>query len=119
VVDEEGIMDSGTSYVWYVAYASNLFEERFLHYIRGGGFRLGGSYADGCTDTTPPVANKQIRIPHRLYFAKSSSRWGGGGVAFVDPDREKDEGKWVILLMALLMNDRHVAMRTITIRRGK
>lgn len=37
----------------------------------------------GCQDKTPPVRNKAIRLHHELYFAKESSSWGAGGVAFV------------------------------------
>jgi hypothetical protein len=83
-----------TKYVWYVCYGSNLCEERFLCYIRGGKFKRGGSEAEGCTDKSLPIADKPCRIPHRLYFAKSAASWGNGGVAFLDPKKEPDQAHW-------------------------
>ena len=78
-------------YVWYLGYGSNLCEERFLCYIRGGKFIWGGRDARGCTDKNLPKANEQISIPCRLYFAKSSTNWDNGGVAFISPNKELDE----------------------------
>lgn len=88
-------MCESLSYVWYVGYGSNLCEERFLCYIRGGKFKWGGREATGCKDKTLPMANKPFRVPHSLYFAKRSGGWGDGGVAFVPPNREPNENNWV------------------------
>ena len=41
--------------VWYVGYGSNLLRERFICYITGGQFRLGGSHTNGCKDKTLPI----------------------------------------------------------------
>jgi len=61
--------------VWYVAYGSNLSAARFGHYV------------DRCRDTTPPRRWEAVEVPHRLIFARDSRTWGGGGVAFLDPQR--------------------------------
>lgn len=81
------------SYVWYVGYGSNLHQQRFLCYITGGSPQLGTACATGCTDKTHPVGNKVITVSHALYFAihgtgTSTSNWGTGGVAFLDPHED-------------------------------
>lgn len=72
--------------VWYVAYGSNLSRERFRCYLEGG--RPIGSSRDHAPsrDPSPPADERPVVIPHRLYFAGRSTSWGGGGVAFVDPE---------------------------------
>lgn len=77
-------------YVWYVGYGSNLFRDRFICYILGGQFRWGGSYAKGCKDKTLPKEDRPFIIPHGLYFAKNSSSWENGGVAFISPERDEN-----------------------------
>lgn len=61
------------AFVWYVAYGSNLSADRFHRYL------------ERCRDVTPPWRWAPVEVPHRLLFARQSSRWGGGGVAFLDP----------------------------------
>ena len=78
-----------STHVWYVGYGSNLFSERFICYITGDRFRWGGSLASGCKDKTLPKENRPFIIPHGLFFAKSSSSWGNGGIAFVTPKRDE------------------------------
>jgi hypothetical protein len=87
------MMSVSQSYVWYVGYGSNLCEERFLCYILGEKFKWGGKKADACKDKTPPKANKPIRIPYSLYFAKNSCWWEDSGVSFISPERKPDENK--------------------------
>jgi hypothetical protein len=70
--------------VWYAAYGSNMLQERFLCYIRGGKFRENGKTYDGCADKTPPRDKKKIILPHDMYYANHSSSWGGMGVSFLD-----------------------------------
>ncbi len=77
-------------HVWYVGYGSNLCEERFLCYIRGGRFKLGGGLSEGCEDKTPPPANDSIEIPFPIYFAKNADKWDKGGVAFIDSHVENN-----------------------------
>ncbi|MDR2101675.1 MAG: hypothetical protein LBP43_03815 [Treponema sp.] len=73
--------------VWYVCYGSNLLEERFRCYITGETFRVNGVKYRGCTDKTPPRDKRAAILPCELYFAKKSSSWDGGGVAFLDKDK--------------------------------
>ena len=61
-------------FAWYVAYGSNLSSARF------------GRYLAGCRDTAPPWRWAPVEVPHRLLFARTTERWGGGGVAFLDPE---------------------------------
>ena len=80
--------------VWYAGYGSNLHEQRFLCYLKGGTPRFGTRLANGCTDKTLPTENKPIMIPHQLYFAlpgknRGTPNWGIGGVAFIEPNENE------------------------------
>lgn len=77
--------------LWYASYGSNLMENRFLCYIRGG--KPPGAlrtYA-GCTDTTPPRRNESLMINAGLYFARQSKTWSAGGVGFIKPNADPQE----------------------------
>jgi len=76
-----------SSKIIYAAYGSNMLKERFILYIYGGIFN-NKSYK-GCNDKTDPISLGYIYIPHRLYFAKNSSSWDNGGVAFLSRKEEK------------------------------
>lgn len=78
-----------SKYLWYVGYGSNLFRERFICYISGGQFQLGGKHARGCRDKTLPKENKPFIITHSLFFARNAPSWGNGGVAFISPERDE------------------------------
>jgi hypothetical protein len=65
--------------VWYVAYGSNVNEQRFLRYL------VGDSDHVGARDATPPRRSRWTTAALQLRFAGESQRWGGG-VCFVDPD---------------------------------
>ena len=69
--------------VWYASYGSNLNEERFLCYIKGGKPDGSKKIERGARDKTLPRQNLVIQLPYPLYFAKYSKRWGGA-VAFID-----------------------------------
>lgn len=72
-------------HVWYVSYGSNMNASRLACYLQGGrppGARV--SYP-GARDHTPPVADAAVMLPGRLFFAGTSSVWGGG-MGFYDPD---------------------------------
>lgn len=75
-------------YVWYAAYGSNLDPVRFTLYILGGKLSPGSKKQDGCPEAERIlwIEDKTDRIPGKVYFANSSSRWKGKGVAFFDPD---------------------------------
>ncbi|TDB98017.1 histone deacetylase [Actinomadura sp. 7K534] len=71
--------------IWYVAYGSNLFGERFRCYLTGGRPRGGARRQAGCRDPRPARAERAITVPGGIYFAHDSRTWGGG-MAFYDPD---------------------------------
>lgn len=69
--------------VWYACYGSNLLEERFLCYIKGGQPKGTKTTYEGCSDKTIPTDNEEFYISSELYFAKKSGNWENGGVAFI------------------------------------
>lgn len=79
------------SHLWYVGYGSNLCRERFLAYVKGGKFRLGGKPCSGCCDMTFLDESKPFKIPHGLFFAKCAPGWECGGVAFISLKSEPDQ----------------------------
>ncbi|MFB4295539.1 histone deacetylase [Actinomadura sp. NTSP31] len=72
------------SSLWYVAYGSNLFHERFACYLSGGRPAGGARRYTGCRDPRPPRAELSVTVPGGIYFALTSQVWGGG-MAFYDP----------------------------------
>lgn len=69
--------------IWYACYGSNILEERFNCYIKGGQPKGAQTKYEGCTDKTLPTDNEDFYICSELYFAKESSNWDNGGVAFI------------------------------------
>jgi hypothetical protein len=71
--------------IWYVAYGSNLSQDRFACYLQGG--RPAGARRSypGCSDRTPPREVVGLRLPGRVRFGGLSRVWGGG-LAFLDPE---------------------------------
>lgn len=84
---DPSLADRGTpSHVWYVSYGSNLLAERFEAYLLGGSVAgLDRTYPGGAT-TDHASAERAVVLPGRLRFALDAPQWGGGGVAFWDPD---------------------------------
>ena len=78
--------------VWYVAYGSNLSQDRFACYVAGR--PAGGRPAQlpGCRDRTPPREIVGLPAPGPLRFGGLSRVWGGG-LAFLDPERRRG-GAW-------------------------
>lgn len=72
------------NYIWYASYGSNLLEERFLCYIKGGQPKGTNKMYLGCKDKSMPKDNKEFYITSNLYFAKSSRNWENGGVCFIN-----------------------------------
>ena len=73
--------------VWYVSYGSNLDRNRFLAYLQGGRVAGNDVVYRGCADTSPPVDDVPLELPHSLYFAGWSQRvWGGTSAAFITFD---------------------------------
>lgn len=77
--------------MWYASYGSNLWEERFWCYIRGGQPQGAAKSYPGCTDKTLPTDKEEIYICSEMYFAKSSGNWEKGGVAFVKTNFDGDQ----------------------------
>jgi hypothetical protein len=82
-------------YIWYVGYGSNLSEQRFLCYIKGGTPRFGNKQNTGCKNKALPIENKSIILQYPLYFAlpgsiKNTCNWGLGGVAFIGLHEDKN-----------------------------
>ena len=75
-----------SEYVWYLSYGSNMLKERFMCYIEGGTYKT--VTEEGCRDKTPPVDEKIIMIPHRVYFAGSNKKWNDAGVAFIESEEK-------------------------------
>lgn len=73
--------------VWYVCYGSNLLEERFLCYVRGGVIPGNVLSERGAKDTTPPVKSEKCTIDHELFFSTPIKKWFGSGVAYIDPQK--------------------------------
>lgn len=82
-LDEEG----RPTRVWYASYGSNLSRDRFLTYLEGGKPEGSNTYHGGARDKSEPAGDIPIRFNGRMHFAYSSSRWGYGGVAFMDFDK--------------------------------
>ena len=73
--------------VWYAAYGSNLLEDRFLAYLRGGPVPGSGRLQHGARDSAPPAENRPYRLDRTMLFGFEAAGWGGGGVCFVQPER--------------------------------
>lgn len=69
--------------VWYACYGSNMLEERFLCYIKGGQPKGATTNYIGCSDKTLPTESEEFYICSELYFAKQSINWDNGGIAFI------------------------------------
>ena len=81
-------MDMNKKYVWYACYGSNILRERFMLYIQGGFCKFNNRDYIPCNDTSAPLEDKPISIPHKLHFGNRSGSWEGGGVAFLEPERK-------------------------------
>lgn len=83
-------------YVAYVAYGSNMCEERFHKYLLGGKLEFIDGEGNcqyktytGCNNKDLPIKQYRCKIPYKRFFAKSSSIWDNKGVAFLDPRESK------------------------------
>ena len=80
-----------SEYVWYASYGSNMYKDRFRYYIKGGLCNYNSKYYPGCKEKSDPIADRTIKISLNLYFGYTSGLWFGGGVAFVSPEKDKQE----------------------------
>lgn len=72
-------------FVWYACYGSNLSEERFNCYLRGGRVEGMSRPCVGARDATPARASVVKWMLNRVFFAYAGeSAWGYGGGAMLD-----------------------------------
>ena len=90
--------------VWYACYGSNLQEERFNCYIKGGLCKENGKTYPGCRDDLRPSAQKLRNYKGTMYYGNNSSSWGGKGVSFFDPN---GEGKTIMRLYKISREQLH------------
>ncbi len=74
--------------IYYVSYGSNMLEERFLCYIKGGFCRYNNRYYYGCQNKCLPIKTKSIIIPYNMFYSKESSTWDNKPVSFLDYSKE-------------------------------
>ncbi|MEB1806959.1 MAG: hypothetical protein LPK26_06625 [Bacillaceae bacterium] len=77
-------------YVWYASYGSNLSNDRFLCYIRGGKPEGSDKEEVGCKDQSLPLKQRSHIMYYPLYFAKNSDRWQNQGVAFIGLSKDEN-----------------------------
>lgn len=82
-------MEKVNSHIWYASYGSNISTERFMCYIQGGKPDGATRTYQGCKDQSKPKDQRPFIIPHELYFAKSAGVWNGGGVCFINPEKNQ------------------------------
>lgn len=71
--------------VWYVAYGSNLLEERLRYYMEGGYCIYNDRNYRGCNDKTLFVETRPIMIPYDMYYANyDKGSWEHSAVSFLD-----------------------------------
>ena len=88
---------TNAQHVWYASFGSNMCSERFACYVRGGKVEgmvkeCAGARNSHLPFKLPPTSDcpvTSIRVPHRMFFAKSSPMWRHGGVAFLDVSRHE------------------------------
>lgn len=98
------IVNTDDELIYYVCYGSNLLEERLESYFTGRGLEKYGikereesPFAE--EDLLFRKKNEVVLLPYSLYFAKNSSRWDQGGVAFIDQSVKLEDDKkekWTI-----------------------
>jgi hypothetical protein len=71
--------------VWYASYGSNLSQDRFHCYLRGGRPEGATRRYPGARDQTLPTDDRAMTLPGEMFFGWESPTWGGG-IAFYDAD---------------------------------
>ncbi|XP_062169816.1 histone deacetylase 5 [Alnus glutinosa] len=78
--------------IWYATFGSNMWKPRFLCYIEGGQVEGMKKPCSGSTNKTLPKEIVWKTYPYRLFFGReSSSSWGPGGVAFLNPESKIED----------------------------
>lgn len=84
--------------VWYASFGSNMWKDRFLCYIQGGKVEGMNMHCSGSWDKSLPRDVIWKVVPHKLFFARSSSHaWGKGGVAFLNSEIDDKEKAFMCL----------------------
>ncbi|CAN1296730.1 Histone deacetylase 5 [Linum perenne] len=84
--------------IWYATFGSNMWQSRFRCYIEGGRVEGMQKACVGSVDKNPPKDIMWRTFPHRLFFGhESTSTWGPGGVAFLNPESSNDEKTYLCL----------------------
>ena len=71
------------SYVWYAGFGSNLSGARLSKYLQGGTAQGASTSERGARDRSLPTHSDRFITRHQIYFALESTKWEGGGVAFL------------------------------------
>lgn len=74
-------------YVWYASYGSNILEDRFICYIEGTRYKYNRKSEFGCLNKQLPRDSRAFTFNRGLTFTFNSLRWNGGGVAFLDKEK--------------------------------
>ncbi len=75
----------GEKMVWYVAYGSNLLQERLRYYIQGGTYPENGKNYDPCDNTDMPAEIRQVTIPYDMFYSNYGiGSWENSAVCFLD-----------------------------------
>lgn len=84
--------------VWYASFGSNMWKPRFLCYVEGGQVEGMQRPCTGSFDKTPPKEILWRTYPHRLFFGhESTSSWGPGGAAFLNPESNIQDKAYLCL----------------------
>lgn len=71
--------------IWYVAYGSNLLEERLKYYIEGGFCEYNNKHYQGCKDKTLFLETRPVMIPYNMYYSNfNKGAWENSAVSFLD-----------------------------------
>lgn len=75
----------GEKMVWYIAYGSNLLEERLRYYIQGGLCPANGKRYSACRNTDMPADSRQVMIPYNMFYSNyDRGSWENSAVCFMD-----------------------------------
>ncbi|XP_054804972.1 histone deacetylase 5-like isoform X2 [Prosopis cineraria] len=84
--------------IWYASYGSKMLKSRFLSNTAGGQSEGLQMQCSGAMDTTQPREILWKTFPCCLFFGRDSSyKWGPGGVAFLNPERNYQDNTYMCL----------------------
>lgn len=70
--------------LWYASYGSNCLAARFETYLLGGRVEGSSRVESGARDRRAPSDSRPYWFAQPIRFLGNSSKWGGGGVAYLD-----------------------------------